>query len=316
MTPVALSELTGHLAEVAPGLTEQAGQLFRDNGFAKVGFLAPSSVTGAVRREAELLVTAHGARRDLRFAETGHTARRMRNVRRREIHQHRRVIPALYGQAVLRHALEPIVGEEVLPCPYEPEQYVITELTAQGDTHGWHWDDYSFALVWVLESPPAEDGGFVQFVPNTVVGQDQPSTAPPVHRPPDPLRGTGGRGLVPDAHRHHPAPRLSTGFRASPVLQPLAAHHEVAVAITHRQDFAGLGDNDVAPLAEWLGLPMLLARNVGEPHVVDTLGDIGPDVLVSETGARRCPRTFRGSRPTTRSTSTTRCCRTTPGSGR
>jgi hypothetical protein len=174
MTPVVLSELTGHLAEVAPGLTEQAGRLFHDNGFAKVGFLAPSSVTGAVRREAELLVTAPGARRDLRFAETGHTARRMRNVRRREIHQHGRVIPALYGQAVLRHALEPIVGEEVLPCPYEPEQYVITELTAQGDTHGWHWDDYSFALVWVLESPPAEDGGFVQFVPNTVWDKTNP----------------------------------------------------------------------------------------------------------------------------------------------
>lgn len=174
MTPVALSELTGHLAEVAPGLTERAARLFRDNGFAKVGFLAPSSVTGAVRREAERLVAAHGARRDLRFAETGHTMRRMRNVRRCEIHQHGCVIPALYGGAVLRHAVEPIVGEEVLPCPYEPEQYVITELTAQGDTHGWHWDDYSFALVWVLESPPAEEGGFVQFVPNTVWDKTNP----------------------------------------------------------------------------------------------------------------------------------------------
>ena len=28
-----------------------------------------------------------------------------------------------------------------------------------GDTHGWHWDDYAFALVWVLEAPPAGAGG-------------------------------------------------------------------------------------------------------------------------------------------------------------
>ncbi|MGH3845411.1 MAG: methionyl-tRNA formyltransferase [Pseudonocardiaceae bacterium] len=82
---------------------------------------------------------------------------------------------------------------------------------------------------------------------------------------------------------------LGYGEIGASVLQPLAAHHEVAVAVTHRQDFAGLGDNDVAPLAEWLGLPMLLARNAGEPHVVDTLDDIGPDVLVSANWRTKVP---------------------------
>jgi hypothetical protein len=124
--------------------------------------------------EARALVAGHGLRRDVAFAETGHTPRRMRNVRRGEIHQYGTVVPAVYSCAGLCCALGHVAGEDVLECPYESEQYVITELASTGDTHGWHWDDYSFALVWVIECPPLSDGGFVQCVPNTTWNKADP----------------------------------------------------------------------------------------------------------------------------------------------
>ncbi|MEU6674041.1 hypothetical protein [Streptomyces sp. NPDC046925] len=91
----------------------------------------------------------------------------MRNVRHREISAHGSVLPAVYRDAAFLKALAIIAGEPVLECPYEPERYVITELRHSGDTHGWHWDDYSFAVVWVVACPPVEHGGFVQCVPRT-----------------------------------------------------------------------------------------------------------------------------------------------------
>ncbi|WP_194832865.1 hypothetical protein [Nocardia sp. XZ_19_369] len=168
----ALTERFSALAETAELV--RASREFRESGFTTIGFLAPDTVKAAVRAEAEALITAHGIRRELRLAETGHTPRRMRNTRRSEIHRHGTVIPALYESEELRHAVAAIAGEPVLRCPYEPEQFVITELTASGDTHGWHWDDYSFALVWVLDCPPVEEGGFVQYVPNTVWNKENP----------------------------------------------------------------------------------------------------------------------------------------------
>lgn len=83
---------------------------------------------------------------------------------RRDISEHGRVVPVVYSSTALRGAPSEIADDTVFECPYEPEQYVITELTAVGDTHGWHWDDYSFALVWVIDCPPVEHGGFVQCV--------------------------------------------------------------------------------------------------------------------------------------------------------
>ncbi|WP_067709317.1 HalD/BesD family halogenase [Nocardia yamanashiensis] len=173
-----LDDLVAHLdGSTTSKRFEDARRRFGECGLASVGFLVPESAIAQVRQEAEILAATHGVRRDLRFTETGNTARHMRNVRRHEIHTHGRVLPALYEATALREALAAITGEPVLPCPYEPEQYVITELTASGDTHGWHWDDYSFALVWVLECPPAEDGGFVQFVPNTLWDKTDPRLA-------------------------------------------------------------------------------------------------------------------------------------------
>lgn len=48
-------------------------------------------------------------------------------------------------------------------------------MTQAGDSHGWHWDDYTYSMVWVVDAPadPA-DGGGLEFVPNTTWDKDQP----------------------------------------------------------------------------------------------------------------------------------------------
>jgi hypothetical protein len=147
---------------------------FLNLGFVKVPFLVSQEVKTRLADEVERLVAGHGIRRDLTFKETGDTDRKMRNVSRREIHSNGSVVPAVYSSPEIREALGEIAGEEVLECPYVPEQYVITELVKDGDTHGWHWDDYSFALIWVIDCPPLEDGGFVQCVPRTAWNKEDP----------------------------------------------------------------------------------------------------------------------------------------------
>ncbi|MGH4034101.1 HalD/BesD family halogenase [Actinomycetota bacterium Odt1-20B] len=165
---------------------ESAHRDFLDLGFAKLSFLAPEGTKSAMAEEIETLVTEYGVRREMSFRETGHTPRLMRNVRRKEIHQHGSVIPEVYASDAFREALGKVAGESVLVCPYEPEQYVITELTQSGDTHGWHWDDYSFAVVWVVACPPVEHGGFLQCVPHTQWNKQDPQLhrqfiAQPIH---------------------------------------------------------------------------------------------------------------------------------------
>jgi len=170
-----LAALDRHLSMIIDaGELGAAHDTFRDRGFLEAGFLAPAGVKAGVAAEAETLISAHGVRRDVTFAETGYTARHMRNVRRRDIQLHGTVVPTLYSSAVLAGVLSSIAGCEVVRCPYEPEQYVITELAGHGDTHRWHWDDYSLALVWIIACPPVSDGGFVQYVPNTTWNKADP----------------------------------------------------------------------------------------------------------------------------------------------
>jgi hypothetical protein len=168
-------DLDAHVAAtVTDDLVEPARRDFSYLGYAKVPFLVPASVKQAVADEVNELLLAGSVRRDVEFKETDYTPRRMRNVRRKEIAQLGTVIPAVYESPTLRDALARVVGEAVHVCPYEPEQYVITCLEKDGDTHGWHWDDYRFALVWVIETPPVEHGGFVQCVPGTRWDKDNP----------------------------------------------------------------------------------------------------------------------------------------------
>ena len=55
----------------------------------------------------------------------------------------------------------------MVTCPSEDELFLITCQEKPGDTHGWHWGDFRYALIWLLEAPPVEYGGMLQCVPHT-----------------------------------------------------------------------------------------------------------------------------------------------------
>lgn len=124
--------------------------------------------------EAVQLASGLGVRRDLEFAETGFSPRRMSNVTHGQIVEQGIVIRQVYESEWLLSVLSSLAGEAVFPCPYEPERFVITRLEQSGDTHGWHWDDYGFALVWVAEGTDPIDGGFVESVPDTIWDKQRP----------------------------------------------------------------------------------------------------------------------------------------------
>lgn len=184
--------------------------------------------------EAVSLADRAGVRRDLVLAETSFTPRRMVNVTRGRIVEQGSVIPQVYESEVLLETLALVVGQPVHRCPYEPEQFVITRLERSGDTHGWYWDDYSFALVWVAECPSAADGGFVEYVPDTVWDKQYPAVDQLV-RERDVRRLEVGEGEVylmlskTTLHRVHP---VRTGRRTI-VNMAYAGADELCAQITH-----------------------------------------------------------------------------------
>lgn len=135
--------------------------------------LAPELHT-AMKAEAETLLGQYGRRRDFRMGATDHTPRRMANVEQKFIAANDGTILNLYDSPRLQEMVAAIVRAPIHPCPYEPEWMVITLLDQEGDTHGWHWDDYSLALVWILDAPDLDAGGILQCVPNTFWDKDHP----------------------------------------------------------------------------------------------------------------------------------------------
>lgn len=161
------NHLAAHLAAMSAETFRQSRKDFQESGYALIPEVMPESIKKLLTDEAVLLVETRSVRRDLTLKETSYSYRRMRNVTCDEIRAHNGWIAALYRSAIFREALSWVTGEPVRICPYVPEQYVINRLELPGDTHGWHWDDYSFALLFVAECPPLESGGFVQTVAGT-----------------------------------------------------------------------------------------------------------------------------------------------------
>ena len=142
-------------------------QRFRRFGIITLTDLIPADIRAQVRREAESLLDGFGERRDLRLATTGYTRRSMTVVPSERIAEHGGIIPSFYRSPALTQALESITGEALHPCPKTDEEFLISRHEKAGDTHGWHWGDYSFALIWVLVAPEIEAGGLLQCVPHT-----------------------------------------------------------------------------------------------------------------------------------------------------
>jgi hypothetical protein len=74
-------------------------------------------------------------------------------------------LTSLYESERLRSFLTDVTGDAMYECTHPNEFMVLHFLENVGATHGWHLDDPPFALVIVLEAPPAIAGGLLEFIP-------------------------------------------------------------------------------------------------------------------------------------------------------
>lgn len=156
---------------------EQLSELathFRTHGYVKVPGLVPRDVFGSVKGEVLRLLDEHARRIDIHLKETGNTPRFMSTVSQPAIARDGNVIPEVYASDALKSFLGRLAGEPVHDCPWEGEKFVIIRQEKAGDTHGWHWGDFSFTLIWLMEVPPAEYGGSLQCVPHTYWDKQNP----------------------------------------------------------------------------------------------------------------------------------------------
>lgn len=149
-------------------------ETFRRDGFIKVSRIVPDSLRQSVREEASQLLDSYAERRDLRLETTDNTPRKMSVVHSEYIAEHSEYIRAIYQSKALRDFLHGLAGEELITCPSADELFLITRQEKPGDTHGWHWGDFTYALIWLLESPPLDCGGMLQCVPHSCWNKKNP----------------------------------------------------------------------------------------------------------------------------------------------
>lgn len=149
-------------------------QSFRDEHIVPLRGFCPPELLGALQQEAFEIMDEHGVDRKFSFDITDGTPRQMTTVGQPVIRDHGPLIHATYFSPAVKRLLSQVVGEEVFTCPYAGEHYVISRLGKSGDTHGWHWDDYTYGFILVLQAPDYRDGGFVQAVPHTSWDKENP----------------------------------------------------------------------------------------------------------------------------------------------
>jgi hypothetical protein len=144
------------------------------HGYVKVRDLVPRSVFETVHAEVLDLLDRHARRIDIHLKETGDSPRYMSTVSQQAIAQDAVHIPVVYASESLKGLLSRIAAEPVVDCPWDEEKYVIIRQERVGDTHGWHWGDFSFTVIWLMEAPPATYGGTLQCVPHTTWDKHDP----------------------------------------------------------------------------------------------------------------------------------------------
>ncbi len=148
---------------------------FHQEGYLKITSLVPAELIAKITRDVHALIDRFLVRRDVTIEETGNTPRYLGNVVRDHIVDHSPFLKDLYFDNGLNDYLQQITGSSVHHCPYEPEQILISKQEKAGDTHGWHWGDYSYALIWIIEAPEMEAGGLLQCIPNTIWDKKHPN---------------------------------------------------------------------------------------------------------------------------------------------
>ncbi|HVE46064.1 MAG TPA: hypothetical protein VNA57_04885 [Acidimicrobiales bacterium] len=149
---------------------------YREDDYAEISGFLPEGLWALAAGELEEAFDKHARRRDLIVRQSGNTPRRYTNIDRDVLATNTTVIPEVFRSPELYDLLEQVVGERVLPVPYVPEEFIAARLHQAGDVHGWHWDDYTWALVWIFKMPDELNGGSLEYIKRVPWDQDDPRT--------------------------------------------------------------------------------------------------------------------------------------------
>lgn len=145
---------------------EQYSAIFKKHGCVNITKLI-DFISFTKLSEETFFLLRHKKRRSFSMEETSFTPRIMHNVKQPIIKKYGDYIPEIYQSPSLKNLIYKIGGEKIYDLPWEEEKYLINCMSEPGDTHGWHWDDYSYAIIFIIKAPKCENGGLVQCVPNT-----------------------------------------------------------------------------------------------------------------------------------------------------
>jgi hypothetical protein len=216
---------------------------FARDGFADVTPAIDGALRERIMAEASATLDAHGVRRDVRIAATGLSPRRYRVAARDAIAANAPAAADAYRSSGLLAFVAQIAGQPVAPVPYVPEQIIATRLERCGDTHGWHWDDYAFALIWIADAPPPRAGGSLEYVTGVTWRKDEPRVEEILRANP-PQRRENAPGTVyllrADTTLHRVAPLL-TDARRDAMCFSYAATSDLGRTVSHETLDAILG---------------------------------------------------------------------------
>lgn len=140
---------------------------FARDGYLKINHLIDSGVKDKISEDVKYLLSGFSKRRDFLIESTGHTPRYLSNVTQESIEANGKFIPLAYNSKYLMRLIENIVKEDVIPTPWKWDHYIINSQHKTGDTHGWHWGDYPYTIIWIVDAPNIEAGGLLECVPHT-----------------------------------------------------------------------------------------------------------------------------------------------------
>lgn len=159
-------KIENHIRQFPVSLVNYLKSDYQEDLMVVIDDLLPHDVREGMETEARRLLSEEALRREVIIAQSGNTPRAYDSVGRNVIREQGEYIPAFFDSPSILNFFSRITGETLYRVPYAPEEFIINSQNKTGDTHGWHWDDYSYALVWVIDEPDVFAGARVEFIPS------------------------------------------------------------------------------------------------------------------------------------------------------
>lgn len=131
------------------------------------------SIIKMLQIEMEQALVDYGVRKDFLSEHTDGTPRHMFTVNKRSLDQSSPLFSEFYHSKDVLKLLKLLACLKVNSLPWDDEKYLINALIKPKDVHGWHWDDYAYAFVFIGDCPPEEYGGNIECVPHSNSGKEK-----------------------------------------------------------------------------------------------------------------------------------------------